>query len=217
MTFYEDSKNVDLNIYEINSNEKYWPLYSSLLFNCKFILFMFDVTNEQSFLSVKETIKTLSKKTKNQKIIKYLIANKIDEINARTVNESDINTYLTELNNSVDYYEISVKTKEKMGNLLRDILKIYNNSDVSTGISNDITIYESEKNNKTHSIFARRVYKIILLGDGTVGKSSFFKRYFYDDFEDNYMMTVGVNDKFKFIRIKNSVIKLQLWDTAGKP
>jgi small GTP-binding protein len=141
----------------------------------------------------------------------------MDEKEKRIVTVEMIREFLHTNEKFLKYKDISVKTRENLYDLLHSIFDVYKFKEVNMDSeTRDYTIYESEKNNKTSSLYVNNVYKIILLGDGTVGKTSFFKRYFYDDFDDNYMMTMGVCDKFKFVKINGNEIKLQLWDTAGQ-
>lgn len=57
-------------------------------------------------------------------------------------------------------------------------------------------------------------YKIILLGDSNVGKSSLVQRYVNDDFSHKFTVTVGTDYKCKLLKEKN--IKISMWDTAGQ-
>ena len=61
------------------------------------------------------------------------------------------------------------------------------------------------------------VYKILLLGDSEVGKSCFLMRYSDNVFVENYISTIGLDYKLKYIQIESGeIIKVQLWDTAGQ-
>ncbi len=67
---------------------------------------------------------------------------------------------------------------------------------------------------KVNSDFA---IKILLLGDSSVGKTCFLKRYTDNTFQDAYLSTIGFDFKFKFITLDNGkTVKVQLWDTAGQ-
>jgi small GTP-binding protein len=69
----------------------------------------------------------------------------------------------------------------------------------------------TEVENKEHS------FKILLLGDTSVGKTCFLKRYTEDTFQDAYLSTIGFDFKFKMVTLKNGKqVKVQLWDTAGQ-
>ena len=69
----------------------------------------------------------------------------------------------------------------------------------------------TEEEKKEHS------FKILLLGDTSVGKTCFLKRYTDDTFQDAYLSTIGFDFKFKMVELKNGKkVKVQLWDTAGQ-
>ena len=59
-------------------------------------------------------------------------------------------------------------------------------------------------------------FKILLLGDASVGKTSFTKRYCYNIFNPSERLTIGVDFHIKTIEFPNNSIKLQLWDVGGE-
>ena len=62
-----------------------------------------------------------------------------------------------------------------------------------------------------------KTYKVLLLGDSTVGKTCFLKRYLDDTCQDVYLSTIGFDFKFKTVTLSNgNQIKLQIWDTVGE-
>ena len=58
--------------------------------------------------------------------------------------------------------------------------------------------------------------KIITLGDGQVGKSSLIMRYIDNSFTLNYLSTIGVDSKYKRVKINGEEIKAKIFDTAGQ-
>jgi small GTP-binding protein len=62
--------------------------------------------------------------------------------------------------------------------------------------------------------------KIILLGDGAVGKTSLIRRFVVDKFNDNYLQTVGFKITSKDIQITTDknvyYLKLNIWDILGQ-
>lgn len=63
------------------------------------------------------------------------------------------------------------------------------------------------------------IYKICIVGDGGVGKTSMVLRFTENTFKENYLMTIGSNFATKAIDLPEhpSVnVKLQLWDLAGQ-
>ena len=59
-------------------------------------------------------------------------------------------------------------------------------------------------------------YKIVFLGDQSVGKTSIINRFIYDTFEDVYQATIGIDFLSKPVYVDEKTIRLQLWDTAGQ-
>ncbi|MFX0065164.1 MAG: GTP-binding protein [Candidatus Hermodarchaeota archaeon] len=59
-------------------------------------------------------------------------------------------------------------------------------------------------------------FKIILIGDGGVGKTSLIRRFIDRKFEAHYLMTIGTNFHMKDIKLENTLVKLQIWDFAGQ-
>lgn len=59
-------------------------------------------------------------------------------------------------------------------------------------------------------------YKLIILGDTGVGKTSIISRRIYQRFDDNVPLTVGVSNFTITEKIKGKDIELKVWDTAGQ-
>ena len=61
------------------------------------------------------------------------------------------------------------------------------------------------------------VYKVLLLGDSTVGKTCVLLKYTDKIFQDTHMMTIGLDYRLKTMKLQNGQdVKLQIWDTAGQ-
>ena len=75
---------------------------------------------------------------------------------------------------------------------------------------------KSEEENNNDSFDYEYLFKILLIGNSNVGKSSLFLRYVDEIWKDNFVPTIGVDFKIKSIKIDNKTIKLQIWDTAGQ-
>ena len=60
------------------------------------------------------------------------------------------------------------------------------------------------------------LYKLLMIGDSGVGKSSLLLRFASDQFEDSHMTTAGLDFKIRTVEVDGKVVKLQMWDTAGQ-
>jgi len=61
------------------------------------------------------------------------------------------------------------------------------------------------------------VYKVLILGDSSVGKTCFLLKYTDKVFNEVYMSTIGLDYRLKTLTLKNGKkVKLQIWDTAGQ-
>lgn len=59
-------------------------------------------------------------------------------------------------------------------------------------------------------------YKLVFLGDQSVGKTSIITRFMYDKFEGSYQATIGIDFLSKTMYLEDRTVRLQLWDTAGQ-
>lgn len=59
-------------------------------------------------------------------------------------------------------------------------------------------------------------YKIVFVGDISVGKTSIMNRFIENKFSEIYDPSIGVDFHSKVLMYKNKQIKLQFWDSAGQ-
>jgi len=60
------------------------------------------------------------------------------------------------------------------------------------------------------------LFKLLIIGDSSVGKSSILLRFTEDEFDDEHPVTIGVDFKVKTIQLGTKRINLTIWDTAGQ-
>lgn len=60
------------------------------------------------------------------------------------------------------------------------------------------------------------MFKILIIGNSSVGKTSFLFRYADDSFTSAFVSTVGIDFKVKTVIRREKRMKLQIWDTAGQ-
>ncbi|XP_064200566.1 EF-hand calcium-binding domain-containing protein 4B-like [Anguilla rostrata] len=61
-----------------------------------------------------------------------------------------------------------------------------------------------------------RLFKIVLVGNSSVGKTSLLRRFCDDCFYPGTSATVGIDYSVKTLIVENSKVALQMWDTAGQ-
>jgi len=60
------------------------------------------------------------------------------------------------------------------------------------------------------------LFKILLVGNSGVGKSSILNQFVDKVYHDEYISTIGVDFKIHTLKIDDKTVKLQVWDTAGQ-
>ncbi|KAI4886725.1 hypothetical protein NFI96_014781, partial [Prochilodus magdalenae] len=61
-----------------------------------------------------------------------------------------------------------------------------------------------------------RLFKIVLVGNSSVGKTSLLRRFCDDSFFPGTSATVGIDYSVKTLTVDSSQVALQMWDTAGQ-
>jgi small GTP-binding protein len=59
------------------------------------------------------------------------------------------------------------------------------------------------------------MFKLVMIGEAGVGKSSILLRFTDDRFEEDHLSTIGVDLRVKFLDVNKKKIKMVIWDTAG--
>lgn len=60
------------------------------------------------------------------------------------------------------------------------------------------------------------LFKFIIIGDSGVGKSCLLLAYTDGRFKSNHETTIGVEFGSKTFEVDSKVVKVQIWDTAGR-
>lgn len=61
------------------------------------------------------------------------------------------------------------------------------------------------------------LYKVMLIGDGSVGKTSLARQFCEHKFEESRILTIGVDFQIKQVELPDGRVKLSIWDVAGQP
>lgn len=81
---------------------------------------------------------------------------------------------------------------------------------------NNLSNHSNSDDDVNNPLNIIKTFKVILLGDASVGKTSIFKRFITGDFTGNYECTLSVEYKSKFLRLDEYLYaKVTIWDTLG--
>lgn len=89
-------------------------------------------------------------------------------------------------------------------------IEVGKRSDSSTGLG----IYSTHFNMSAAEY--DYLFKVLLVGDSSVGKSCLLLRFTEDSYMESYISTIGVDFKIKTVELDGKTIKFQIWDTAGQ-
>lgn len=63
---------------------------------------------------------------------------------------------------------------------------------------------------------SRFTFKIVLIGDQAVGKTSLVLRYINDTFSEHYISTIGADFLIKDLQLVQAPVRLMIWDLGGQ-
>lgn len=186
-------------------------IFEDLLFECQCILYLIDLNSKESLEYIKVKDKLISSE-EYPYAGKIIVITKKDITNNNEITLKEVNEFANQANIS-KIISISLKTEENYSQLIDMIYSnLYENK---FELAINFVGYIS-KTKKQYTEKNSKQIRIILLGDPSVGKTSFVQRYFKNEFSVNMMMTVGVSDESKFLIIEDAYYLLRLWDTAGQ-
>ena len=102
------------------------------------------------------------------------------------------------------------KTENIQGNISRTEESFSLNQSVETG---EVKVLELENNENINIDLS---FKIIVIGNSAVGKSSLVDRATKNRFLEDYNTTIGFDYCSFYIKYDYKIIKLQIWDTCGQ-
>ena len=135
-----------LNIWDTAGQERFKSLAVNYLHNSHGFIFVFDITNKESFENIANWI-NLSFDTNKNSIINFLIGNKCDKDSDRKVQQSEAEQLAKERN--LHYLETSAKNDENIQKLFYYItyklIKHYDNNDYYEDFDNQLNSNHSEE------------------------------------------------------------------------
>jgi len=60
------------------------------------------------------------------------------------------------------------------------------------------------------------LFKVVMVGDPAVGKTSLVVRYVHGFFQHDYIATIGTQIMSKEVYVRDNIVKLSIWDIGGQ-
>ena len=118
--FLENNKKVKVQIWDTAGQDRFLAITKNYYRGANGILLVFDITNISSFSHIKNWIEQI-KEEASEKIIIYLVGNKIDCSNSRVVSTEEGKKLADEF--GLKYYETSAKNNENVETAFLDLIK----------------------------------------------------------------------------------------------
>lgn len=188
---------------------------TSILYETELIIIMLDISSIDSFTKAKAFVEHLPN-VMDYKII--LVSNKLDLDSNREISGFEIKQFKDKYP-TIKEIEVSLLTKENYPELLETIGTVLTEEDEGFSLNGLIKFHDppqlvlNKGNTMNNNIYTP--IKLFLLGNSTVGKTSFIKRYFQQDF-GNTITTLGVDVEKTLVTISDTIYKIEVWDTAGQ-
>ena len=162
----ENSLEFELTIFDAPGQEIYRSVINSYLKNAHAVVFVYDITNEESFENIHKVWRFLLQDITQKDALCFLVGNKADMESERNVRTEEAEKYAEE--NNMQFFEVSAKTGDKIeelfeaianacaGKAIKDVVDSVNNKinnknstlkDSKEPEKNDIKISTSSKNN----------------------------------------------------------------------
>ena len=69
---------------------------------------------------------------------------------------------------------------------------------------------------RKNSEYSNMSFKLLVLGDSRIGKTSILERYVNRTFKENYLVTIGVDIRIKRLKVNDKNLDVYITDTAGE-
>lgn len=121
---------VKLNLWDTAGNEKYKSVTKTHFNGADVVLFVYDITDEQSFTELSSWITTVNEMCGEGSYLSYILANKTDLNAQRTISTSRGSVYAN--THGCTYTEISAKTGANIDELFTSIAEALYNKSINT-------------------------------------------------------------------------------------
>jgi len=186
---------ITLSLWDIGGQERFEFFKTDFFKGTAAVGLVFDISRPDTLQYIDNYVSDIRKENGNIPII--LIGNKFDlkkDVGETVYREEIIQKIHKE--NFVEYIEVSAKTNKNVEKLFKK-LAIVSLADIRPRLGEII-----DMNNFR--------FKILLLGDAGVGKSSLLKSFFKEKLDNNYKLTIGLDLLRRDFNIPNEEIPIEI-------
>ena len=229
---YYDTKRLDINLHisNIDNIDFIKENLDTLLFSSECIIFMIDITSQNSFTIISELISDIYDHMKKSlefgDVPLFFISNKVDLEQDREVSGFEVKE-LTDKYPNFQSFEISLKLEknandESINEFIIRLCNTISENEKKYSFTYDglnlIKIHEPMKISNESDLFQQvdNTLNFLLLGTQAVGKTSFAQRLVNNEFNENSITTLGIDVIRTIGELYGSIVKIELWDTAGQ-
>ncbi|XP_016659964.1 uncharacterized protein LOC100167988 isoform X3 [Acyrthosiphon pisum] len=218
-----ENKTIHLNIWDTAGTEKYRSLAQQYYRGAHGIFIVYDITDLNSSFKLDDWINDV-KNFSDLNAVKILIGNKCDDTLNRKVSVKEGQEIAKKY--GFPFFEVSSKINVNIDKLLYTMIsRIHDLQNQPTDIKkelNDINVTNKPNTTPVQCPIMRikpetpnHKYKLIIVGNSNVGKSTIIHHISKGVYKDNISDTKGMDFQKIFISLKNKAIELNIWDTAG--
>ena len=142
-----NKKEIQLKIWDTPGQTKFFNITKNSMRNTDIAILIYDITNKESFISLKQWYKKLIEVIKKDNIIIGIASNKSDLLNEEVITSEEINTFAEEIN--VDVFSTSAKNYDNIEEMFFKLIEKYYNKFLNNKNKSDLnnSYIIIEKNN----------------------------------------------------------------------
>ncbi|KAH1267338.1 Ras-related protein RABH1b [Glycine max] len=216
-TMYLEDRTVRLQLWDTAGQERFRSLIPSYIRDSSVAVIVYDVASRQTFLNTAKWIEEV-RTERGSDVIIVLVGNKTDLVEKRQVSIEEGEAKARELN--VMFIETSAKAGFNIKALFRKIAAALPGMETLSSAKQedmvDVNLKSTTGSAQSQPQPTLAKYKLVFLGDQSVGKTSIITRFMYDKFDNTYQATIGIDFLSKTMYLEDRTVRLQLWDTAGQ-
>ncbi len=219
-----DGQFVSIHLWDTSGQENFLWVAKKYIGSADGLVFVYDLTEEDSFESLKRWLQLVNRAAPASNLPKLLIGNKLDLRHKQTVSSHRAKEFA--IPEGMDHIEVSSNSGQNVSAafyILASAILRYRKLGAGhrLGLDNYPAVSFSDIHSQEDvariddSPEYQHLFKILLVGDARCGKTSLRYKFCRDYFTPEYTATCGFDYSTRTVLIDGEKIKLQVWDVSG--